>query len=49
MSALSEISPKDRQLVIDLVRAAGMDVSDWGNYKRGLSQAATNRLWETEG
>jgi 5-methylcytosine-specific restriction protein A len=42
MSALSEISPKERQLVMALVSAAGVDVSDWGNYQRGPSKASTN-------
>jgi 5-methylcytosine-specific restriction enzyme A len=42
MSALDEISPRERQLVIDVVRDAGADVSDWGNYKRGPSQASVN-------
>jgi 5-methylcytosine-specific restriction protein A len=42
MSVLSEIIPKDRQLVIDLARAAGVDVSDWGNFKGGKKKAASN-------
>ncbi|MFZ5875709.1 MAG: HNH endonuclease [Nitrospirota bacterium] len=42
MSALSEINPKDRQLIIDLVRAAGVSVSDWGNFKGGEKNAARN-------
>jgi hypothetical protein len=42
MSKLSEIMPKNRQLIINLVRAAGVDVSDWGNFKGGEKNAASN-------
>jgi 5-methylcytosine-specific restriction protein A len=42
MSALAEIDPKDRRLIIDLVRAAGVSVSDWGNFKGGERNAARN-------
>lgn len=31
MSTLSEIEPKDKPNLIDLVKAAGVDVSDWAN------------------
>jgi hypothetical protein len=34
-SQLHEIDPRTRELVYDLVRATGLDVTDWGNYKRG--------------
>jgi 5-methylcytosine-specific restriction enzyme A len=41
--ALSEdLRPTGRNRVIDLVRAAGVDVSDWGNFSRGPSFAAVN-------
>jgi 5-methylcytosine-specific restriction enzyme A len=33
MSLLKEITPTIRQRVIDLVEAAGVDVSDWANFK----------------
>lgn len=39
---LSEIRPEEKQLVIDAVRSAGIDVSDWGNYEGGEERAATN-------
>lgn len=42
MAKLSEIIPTARQRVIDLVAAAGMDVSDWGNFKGGKEKAASN-------
>jgi 5-methylcytosine-specific restriction enzyme A len=32
MSTKDEISPRKKELVIDLVRDAGVDVSDWSNY-----------------
>lgn len=39
---ISEIRPTVHQRVIDLVAEAGIDVSDWGNYKRGPEYAASN-------
>lgn len=42
MSALSEIRPRKHQRLIDLVRAADVDVSDWANFKRGARWAAAN-------
>jgi 5-methylcytosine-specific restriction protein A len=42
MSVLSDITPKDHKLIIDLVRAAGVDVSDWANFKGGESKASSN-------
>ncbi len=42
MSALSEIRPRKRQRIIDLVRAAGVNVSDWANFKGGKRKAASN-------
>lgn len=42
MSGLSEIVPKDLLLVMDLVRDAGVDVSDWSNLKGGIRKAASN-------
>jgi len=42
MSELSEIRPKDQHRVMDLVKAAGVDVSDWGNFKGGEKKAACN-------
>ena len=42
MSALSELEPKERCRVIDLVHDAGVDVSDWGNFKGGKKKAASN-------
>ena len=42
MSVLAELIPKERLLLIDLVREAGVDVGDWANSKRGKVQAAFN-------
>jgi 5-methylcytosine-specific restriction protein A len=42
MSGLSEIVPKDLPLIMDLVRDAGVDVSDWSNFKGGKNKAASN-------
>lgn len=42
MSALNEITPRTRALVHDLVKEAGVDVSDWANYKRGAAHASSN-------
>ena len=42
MSALSELEPKEPCRIIDLVREAGVDVSDWGNFKGGQKKAASN-------
>lgn len=41
-STLHELEPKAKHRVMDLVRAAGIDVRDWGNYKRGPKYASTN-------
>jgi 5-methylcytosine-specific restriction protein A len=37
-----ELIPREACRVYDLVREAGHDVSDWGNYAKGPSQAAAN-------
>lgn len=42
MSALSEIMPKKRERVMDLVSAAGVNVDDWANFKGGPKKAASN-------
>ncbi len=42
MSHLSEILPKARPRLIDLVKAAGVDVVDWGNFTGGEERAASN-------
>lgn len=42
MPTLDEIKPTNRQLVMDLVQKAGMDVNDWENFKGGSAKAATN-------
>ncbi len=36
------LMPKSQRLVIDLVREAGVDVSDWENFRGGVKRAATN-------
>src|SRR3990167_5369497 len=42
MSILEELKPTKNRRVIDLVRAAGVDVSDWANFKGGRKRAASN-------
>ncbi len=37
-----ELKPTSKELVIDLVRAAGIDVSDWANVSGGAAKAAVN-------
>ena len=39
---LAEITPTQFLRIMDMVRDAGVDVSDWGNFKGGLSRAASN-------
>lgn len=39
---LDSLKPTQKARVIDLVEAAGLDVSDWGNFKGGIKRAATN-------
>jgi 5-methylcytosine-specific restriction enzyme A len=41
-SLLNELKPKAKQRVMDLVRAAGVDVTDWGKYDRGPRFASVN-------
>lgn len=40
--SLDDIKPRERNLVIELVEAAGLDVSDWGNFKGGQDKASVN-------
>jgi len=42
MSILAELQPRRKHRVIDLVREAGIDVSDWANFKRGPRWAGAN-------
>lgn len=42
MTTLEELAPKRRDKVIDLVHQAGVDVSDWANFKGGPQKASTN-------
>ncbi|MGL4576739.1 MAG: HNH endonuclease [Burkholderiaceae bacterium] len=42
MSVIEELKPKRRARVIDLVAAAGHDVSDWKNFKGGIRKEASN-------
>jgi len=39
---LEKIKPLDRLRVMDLVDSAGIDISDWGNFKGGEEKAASN-------
>ena len=48
----NHLTPTDRLLVYDLVRDAGLDVSDWANYKRSESPASNPKYcyeWAFEG
>jgi len=42
MSQIDGMRPRSKELVIDLVEGAGVDVSDWANYAGGSQKAATN-------
>jgi 5-methylcytosine-specific restriction enzyme A len=42
MSNLSDIEPREAKRVMDLLREAGFDVSDWANFKGGAENAASN-------
>src|SRR5688572_2090111 len=41
-SELDQLRPTERNRVIDLVEAAGLDVSDWANFEGGAEKAASN-------
>lgn len=41
-AALAAIRPTGRELVYDLVRAVGLNVDDWSNYKKGKTAPAAN-------
>jgi len=42
MSNLEDILPREHRRVMDLVSEAGIDVSDWQNFKGGAEKAASN-------
>ena len=42
MSTLVEVKPHEPLLVINLAKEAGIDISDWANFKGGKARAATN-------
>lgn len=42
MGQLEDLNPTEKIRVIDLVKEAGLDVSDWANFKRGPKWAAAN-------
>jgi hypothetical protein len=42
MSELDDLRPTEFRRVIDVVRDAGIDVSDWANFAGGPSKAAVN-------
>ncbi len=49
---LSKLKPQSKQLVHDLVAEAGVDTSDWANYKRSESPASNPKYcyeWAFEG
>jgi len=42
LSLLEELKPKTKPRIMDLVNAAGIDVSDWANFTGGKKKAAAN-------
>ena len=42
MSLIDEMRPRSKELVMDLVRESGVDVSDWSKYSGGIQRASTN-------
>lgn len=42
MTKLAGLAPRKHERIIDLVAAAGVDVSDWANFKGGAEKASTN-------
>ena len=42
MPEKSELKPTQKRKVIDLVREAGINVSDWANFEGGKARAAAN-------
>jgi len=42
MTLKADLRPTRHDRVIDLVAAAGVDVSDWANFAGGAAKAATN-------
>lgn len=42
MGQLEDLKPVDKRRVFDLVKEAGLDVSDWANFSRGPKWAAAN-------
>jgi len=42
MTPLEDLAPRNKHRVYDLVREAGLDVSDWATSKRGIRGAAAN-------
>ncbi|HZK99691.1 MAG TPA: HNH endonuclease [Caulobacteraceae bacterium] len=42
MLTLNDLKPRTKGLIVDLVRRAGLNVSDWANSKRGEVGASTN-------
>ncbi len=42
MTVIEELKPRSRARVIDLVAAAGHDVSDWKNFKGGVRKQGSN-------
>ena len=42
MSIPTEIKPQSKSRVMDLVQQAGLDISDWPNYARGLTNPGAN-------
>lgn len=42
MNTIESIKPNQRKFVMDLIREAGIDVSDWANFKGGEKKARSN-------
>ena len=41
-TSLKELKPKDKPRIMDLISQAGINVSDWANFKGGNNKAASN-------
>jgi len=42
MTEIPKLRPTKRQRIMDLIKTAGVDISDWKNFKGGVKKAASN-------
>lgn len=42
MNSIEDLKPRKKLFVMDLVKEAGIDVSDWANFQGGIRRARTN-------